>query len=67
MSADLENATKAAQTAALLHADLAALVRSDNLLLSDIALAEVGIVYGLRVRLERLQANLARTMDGIKT
>lgn len=58
MTRDLENATKAAQTASLLASDLRALVLSGNLLLSDIALAELAIVTALQTRLERLQANL---------
>ena len=63
MTPDLENATKAAQSAALLTDDLRALVRSDNPLLSDIALRELADVAALRTRLERLQANLEQ-MDG---
>lgn len=39
MTNDLENATKAAQTAALLCSDLHELVKSENLLFSDIAIA----------------------------
>lgn len=58
MTRDIENATKAAQTASLLASDLRALVVSGNLLLSDIALAELVIVTALQTRLERLQANL---------
>ena len=62
MSIDLENVTKAAQTSELLCKDLAELVKSDNLLLSDIAFAELTIAANLRVRLERLQTNL-ETME----
>lgn len=58
MSADLENATKAAQTAALLAADLRELIRSDNLLLAELALREAEVVGHLKVRLEMLQALL---------
>ena len=58
MSADLENATKAAQTAALLAADLRDLIRSDNLLLAELALREAEVVGQLKVRLELLQALL---------
>lgn len=58
MSADLENATKAAQTAALLQQDLNELVRSDNLLLSDFAMRELEALRGIRTRLELLQALL---------
>ena len=58
MTLDLENTVKAAPTAALLADDLSALVRSDNLLLSDLAVIELGIVTRLRLRLERLQMNL---------
>ena len=48
MSADLENATKAAQTAALLAADLRELIRSDNLLLAELALREAVLtLHGL--------------------
>jgi hypothetical protein len=62
MSRDLENATKAAQGASLLVADLRALMASDNLLLSDIALNELGVASTLCGRLQRLQANL-ETME----
>jgi len=62
MSRDLENATKAAQCAALLVADLKDLVRSDNLLLSDAALADLAIVAAVHIRLQRLQDNL-ETME----
>lgn len=58
MTRDLENATKATQTAALLVSDLRALMASKNLLLSDIALNELGVVSLLCGRLQRLQANL---------
>lgn len=58
MSADLENATKAAQTAALLQQDLNELVRSDNLLLSDFAMRELEAVRDVKTRLELLQALL---------
>lgn len=58
MNADLENATKAAQTAALLQQDLNELVRSDNLLLSDFAMRELEALRGIRTRLELLQALL---------
>lgn len=58
MSADLENATKAAQTAALLQQDLNELVRSDNLLLSDFAMRELEALRSIRTRLELLQALL---------
>lgn len=58
MNADLENATKAAQTAALLSADLRELIRSDNLLLAELALREAEVVGQLKVRLEMLQALL---------
>lgn len=60
MTPDLENATKAAQTAALLADDLRALIRSDNLLLAELAMREAEIVGYLKVRLETLQALLAR-------
>lgn len=58
MIADLENATKAAQTAALLAADLRELIRSDNLLLAELALREAEVVGQIKVRLEMLQALL---------
>lgn len=58
MSADLENATKAAQTAVLLQQDLNELVRSENLLLSDFAMRELEALRGIRTRLELLQALL---------
>lgn len=61
MSRDLENVVKAKQAAALLAADLRALVMSDNLLLSDLALAEVDLVERLHTRLARLQSNLEAT------
>lgn len=63
MTRDLENATKAAQAASLLVADLRALMASENLLLSDIALTELGVASVLCGRLQRLQANLEQ-MDG---
>lgn len=62
MNRDLENATKATQGAELLCNDLKALVRTNNLLLSDVALAELEIVAALHLRLQRLQANL-ETME----
>jgi hypothetical protein len=62
MSRDLENATKAAQGASLLVADLRALMASDNPLLSDMALNELGVAATLCGRLQRLQANL-ETME----
>ena len=62
MSPDLEKATKAAQTAELLCKDLAELFKSDNLLLSEMAFAELTIAANLRVRLERLQTHL-ETME----
>ena len=60
MSPDLENATKAAQTASLLQQDLNELVRSDNLLLSDFAMRELEALRGIRTRLELLQALLTQ-------
>lgn len=62
MSRDLENATKAAQSAALLCKDLSELFKSDNLLLSELAFAELTLAANLRVRLERLQTHL-KTME----
>lgn len=61
MTRDLENATKAAQSAALLVADLKALVRSDNLMLSDAALAELERAMEQQIRLERLKFSLEAT------
>lgn len=58
MNRDLENATKAAQCAALLVADLRDLLKTDNPLLADIALSEVERAAEMQRRLERLQANL---------
>lgn len=58
MANDLENVTKASQTAQLLFSDLHDLVLSDNLILSDIALAEIEIVQTLRQRLDRLALNI---------
>lgn len=55
---DIENATKAAQCAALLCDDLRELVRSDNLLLSDIALQHLGFAQNLKADLDRLASNL---------
>lgn len=65
MNRDLENATKATQGAALLIADLNDLVRSDNLLLSDAALAELALVAAVHIRLQRLQDNL-ETMEATR-
>lgn len=58
MSRDLENATKAAQCAALLVADLRDLLKTENPLLADIALAEIESAAEIHRRLKRLQANL---------
>lgn len=58
---DHQKATTAARCANQLSHDLAELVRSDNPLLSDIALAELEIVSKLNIRLERLASHLART------
>lgn len=64
MSCDLENATKATQCAELLCSDLRALVCSDNLMLSDVALAELDRATALHLRLQRLQANLETMEQG---
>ena len=58
MSRDLENATKALQCAALLCEDLRELVRSDNLLLSDIAMQHLADAQNLKANLDRLASNL---------
>lgn len=58
MSRDLENATKAAQCAALLVADLQDLVGSNNPLLSDAALVALEEATPLLIRLQRLQSNI---------
>lgn len=58
MSRDLENATKAAQSAALLVGDLKDLVGSNNPLLSDAALAALEVATPLLMRLQRLQSNI---------
>lgn len=58
MSPDLENATKAAQCAELLCQDLKMLAATDNLILSDVAMKELEIAAAMRIRLERLAANL---------
>jgi len=58
MSKDLENATKAAQCAALLCDDLRALVRSENLILSDVAMHHMADAQNLKANLDRLAANL---------
>ena len=58
MNKDIENATKAVQCAALLCADLYELVRSDNLLLSDIAMEHLADAQNLKARLERIASNL---------
>jgi len=60
MSAGLENATQAAQTATLLQQDINELVRSNNLLLSDFAMRELEALRGIRTRLELLQALLTQ-------
>ena len=60
MNKDLENATKAAQCAALLCEDLRALVSADNLVLSDIALRHLGNAQTLSADLDRLAANLKK-------
>ena len=58
MNHDLENATKAAQCAALLCDDLRALVRSDNLVLSDVAMNYLADAQNLKANLDRLAFNL---------
>lgn len=60
MSPNLENATKAAQCAALLCDDLRALAVTDNLILSDVVMAELEIAVAQRIRLQRLVDNLAQ-------
>lgn len=58
MTPELENAAKAAQCAALLCDDLRELVRSDNLLLSDIAMQHLADAQNLKANLDRLASNL---------
>ncbi len=58
MNRDLENATVAAQCAALLCHDLKALAVTDNLILSDVIVKELEIAMAQRIRLERIAANL---------
>lgn len=60
MSRDLENATKAAQCAALLCGDLLALVRSDNPILSDVAMNHLATAQNMKADLDRLAANLEK-------
>lgn len=55
---DIERTTKAAQCAALLCGDLRELVRSPNLLLSDIAMQHLADAQNLKANLERLASNL---------
>jgi len=62
MTRDLENATKAAQCAELLCGDLRELVKSENLLLSDVALAHLQTATRLRTDLERI-AGLLKQME----
>jgi hypothetical protein len=62
MSKDLENATKAAQCAALLCDDMIALVSSDNLILSDLAMQHLGFAQNIKADLDRLVANI-KQMD----
>ncbi len=70
-ASDVEKATKAAQSAAFLCNDLTQLVRSNNALLSDLALAALGHdlivaferVNELHICLERLQQNLEALAD----
>lgn len=58
MSLDLEKATKAAQCAELLCSDLLELVRTENLLLWEIAMRHLTSAQNLRAELERLVVNL---------
>jgi len=60
LSPELENATKAAQCAELLCSDLRALAVTDNLILSDVAMAELEIAVAQRIRLQRLVDNLTQ-------
>lgn len=63
MASDIENAKKAAQSAAFLCNDLQQLVGCLNRLVSDLALDELEIAAKLRTRLERLQSNLELVAD----
>jgi hypothetical protein len=56
---DIENVTKATQSAAFLCGDLSAVVSSKNPQLAAIAYLELEIAAKLRRRLEQLQENLA--------
>lgn len=63
MSTDLENAIKSAQCAELLCSDLRSLAVADNLLLADMAMAELEIAAAQRIRLQRLADNLKQMED----
>jgi len=58
VSPNLENATKAAQCAALLCDDLRELVRTENLILSDVAMNHLATAQNLKADLERLAKNI---------
>ena len=59
-AANQENVIKAAQTASLLRDDLQALVRSENPLLSEIAMRELEIAAALANRLDRIEGLLSK-------
>lgn len=58
MTPELENAAKAMIGLEMLCNDLRALAITDNLILSDVVMAELEIAAAQRIRLERIFANL---------
>lgn len=64
MNKDLEKAIKAAQCAALLCDDLLALVSTDNLVLSDVAMNNLCNAQNLKANLDHLASNLKK-MDEV--
>lgn len=63
MTPDLENAIKVAQCADLLCKDLQELAITDNLILSDVVMKELEIAAAMRIRMERIAANLKQMDD----
>lgn len=62
MNRDLENTSKAKQSANLLRQDLQSLIRSDNPLLADIAMQHLETAASLENALSRLEFNLIATL-----
>ena len=55
---DIENATKALHSAQFLVSELRALMKTDNLLLSELALRDLEAAVGIETHLTRVLADL---------